>query len=166
MRDDYSCSWEQKNTTSLETMASWALKKRARKITNFKGYDQYVWSQNVSSCFGTYWTSLCGVDTDPKNTTSLETMASWALKKRARKMTNFKGYDRYVWSKNVFSCLGAYWTSLKFKWLRQSTDPLRNAPNHVSEPPKCVPDLQNGVPGRQNCEQECQRETKKRPRRT
>ena len=33
-----------KNTTSLETMASWALKNPARKITNFKGYDQYVWS--------------------------------------------------------------------------------------------------------------------------
>ena len=28
---------------------------------------------------------------DPKNTTSLETMASWALKNRARKMTHFKG---------------------------------------------------------------------------
>ena len=28
---------------------------------------------------------------DHKNTTLLETMASWALKNRARKMTNFKG---------------------------------------------------------------------------
>ena len=47
---------------------------------------------------------------DPKNTTSLETMASWALKNRARKMTNFKGYDQYVWSWNDFS-----WCSLEHR---------------------------------------------------
>ena len=37
------------------------------------------------------WPCLCGANAEPKNTTSLETMASWALKNRARKMTNFKG---------------------------------------------------------------------------
>ena len=44
------------------------------------------------------WTFLCGANTEPKNTTLLETMASWALKNPARKMTDFKGYGQYVWS--------------------------------------------------------------------
>ena len=34
-----------------------------------------------------------------------------------------------------------------FKWLRQSTDPLRNAQNHVSEPPKSVTDSPKTSPG-------------------
>ena len=41
-----------KMTNLLETMASWALKFPARKIMDFKGYDQDVLRRNSFFCFG------------------------------------------------------------------------------------------------------------------
>ena len=104
---------------SLETMASWALKFPARKIVNFKGYDQDVlsksgllgfltprlwWFDDIMISWYDFWvpTSPPGWFSWLRMTNSFKTMASWALKFPARKIINFKGYDQDVLSGNVF----------------------------------------------------------------
>ena len=68
--------------------------------TIFEPLQAFLFGNDELSCLE--MTHRPGADTDPKSTTWLEAMASWALKERARKMTDFKGYDRYVWSYNIF----------------------------------------------------------------